>query len=131
MIHPLHFSITAAAFLALGACAAGGVSNNALPSNATVEAEQRQRVTLIGFDCGDNCYLHYRPFGQFDGDFQTALCSVGPCSEWFEEQAMGAQYVARTAIISLGTGKQYDGGGNVMSDDFPAIKSMILEPASQ
>lgn len=114
--------MTATVLLALSACATNGS-----PWSKTATPEQRQRVILTGFDCGDNCYLHYRPLSQPDSDLQTALCSVGACEAWYVDQTMGPEYRERIATITLGIGKQYDGGGNVMSDDFPAIISLKID----
>lgn len=123
MNQPAYFSFAATALLALSACA----SVSEPPWSATATPEQRQRVILTGFDCGDNCYLHYRALSQPDGDLQTALCSVGACETWYADQNMEPEYRERIATITLGIGKQYDGGGNVMSDDFPAITSLKID----
>ncbi|WP_108810631.1 hypothetical protein [Sphingorhabdus sp. Alg231-15] len=113
----------------LAACATSG-SPNAEPAwSAAGTPEQRQHVMLTGFDCGDNCYVHYRPLGQPEGELKTALCTVGACIAWMTEQSYAAKFEWRPATITLGTGKQYDGGGAVMSNDFPAITSLTLEPA--
>lgn len=113
---------------ALSACAASGVSSSETPWSATAPPEQRQQIIITGFDCGDNCYLHYRPLTQPDGELQTALCSVGACEPWYSEQSMGPEFRERIATITIGIGKQYDGGGNVMSDDFPEITSIKIDP---
>lgn len=124
---PVKILLAATTLLAVSACAASNNSTSE-PWSVVAPPEQRQRVILTGFDCGDNCYLHYRALGEPDGELQTALCTVGPCSAWFEEQAMGAEFIARRATVTLGIGKQYDGGGNVMSEDFPAITSLEIDP---
>ncbi len=117
-----------AALLALSACATGGSPASEPPWSATAEPEQRQQVMLTGFECGDNCYVHYRPAGQPDGALKTALCTVGACISWMAEASFASKFEWRPAIITLGIGKQYDGGGAVMSDDFPAITSLTLAP---
>ncbi|WP_229953756.1 hypothetical protein [Parasphingorhabdus litoris] len=118
----------AAAVLTLNACVANdGMSGEAAWSKKDVP-EKRQRVLLTGFECGDNCYVHYRPLGQPDGELKTALCTVGDCISWMAEQSYASKFDWRSATITLGTGKQYDGGGAVMSDDFPAITSLEVDP---
>lgn len=87
-------------------------------------------VTITGFECGDNCYLDYRPLDAADdADTQSALCSVGACEGWFSMQEMPAEYIGRDATIVLGTGKQYDNAGNVMSDDFAEVTAITIDPA--
>lgn len=89
-------------------------------------------IRIVGFECGDNCYLSYRVImanGRVAaGEPKAALCNVGPCAAWFENQAMPTRYVGRRARIVLGKGQQVDGEGNVMSTDFPAIKQLVLDP---
>ncbi|MEP2102056.1 MAG: hypothetical protein ABJP02_11160 [Parasphingorhabdus sp.] len=119
----------AMALLAVSACVSSGPSTNKTPSSITAPAEQRQRVMLTGFECGDNCYVHYRPLGQPEGEVKTALCTVGGCISWMTEQSFASKFERRPATITLGTGKQYDSGGAVMSIDFPAITSLKVDPA--
>lgn len=93
--------------------------------------QQSLRIRIEGFECGDNCYLDYRPLGpdgQPTGEIQSALCSVGACEGWFAEQEMPAAMIGRKASASIGIGKQYDNAGNVMSDDFPEITELQLDP---
>lgn len=92
-------------------------------------AEQPMAIVITGFECGDNCYLDYRLRAEPDGESQSALCSVGECGLWFEEQQMPPDFEGRMANVMIGKGKQYDGSGTVMSDDFPEIKSITIEPA--
>ncbi len=119
-----------AALLALSACVTGKSPASELPWSATAEPELRQRVILTGFECGDNCYVHYRPAEQPEGERKSALCAVGACIAWMAEQSSASEFKLRAATITLGAGKQYDGSGAVMSDDFPAITSLILDPAT-
>lgn len=100
-------------------------------------AEQGLRIVITGFECGDNCYLDYRPLaepgnetdGKTDGEIDSALCSVDRCADWFGEQAMPTEFVGRSATITVGQGKQYDNAGNVMSEGFPEITSLTVDPA--
>ncbi len=117
-----------ATLMALSACAAGGSSDSEPAWSAKGVPEQRQRVMLTGFECGDNFYVRYRSAEQPEGESKAALCTIGPCIAWMAEQSSASEFKQRPAIITLGTGKQYDGGGAVMSDDFPAITSLTLDP---
>lgn len=117
-----------AALLALSACASN-VSPDSEPAwSTTAQPEQREHIVITGFECGDNCYLNYRPQDRPTGERQTALCSTGICADWYSEQEMPAAYIGRGATVTLGIGQQVDGGGNVMSDDFPEIKGIVLDP---
>ncbi|MEH6757364.1 MAG: hypothetical protein V7676_07620 [Parasphingorhabdus sp.] len=140
--------LTAIAIVALSACAASEapaaepdvdsadtetadtVTDASKPAVDHTKGGQSQRVTIAGFECGDNCYLDYSPFAQPDseaGDMMSALCSVDLCSDWFSDQAMPPEFIGRTATIVVKLGKQYDNEGNVMSDDFPEIVSLVVE----
>ncbi|QTD56738.1 hypothetical protein [Parasphingorhabdus cellanae] len=117
-----------AALLALSACASS-VSPAGEPAWSTMAPpEQREHIVITGFECGDNCYLNYRPKDRPTGERKTALCSTGICADWYTEQEMPAAYIGRGATVTLGIGQQVDGGGNVMSDDFPEIKGIVLDP---
>lgn len=137
--------------LALAACAAGEAPA-AEPSADAADTEttdtamddskpadsppagQSQRITIRGFECGDNCYLDYSLIAPATGadpveETQSALCSVDACLQWFEEQAVPPEFVGRSATVTIGIGKQYDNAGTVMSDDFPLITSITVDPA--
>ncbi len=93
-------------------------------------ASNAVRIRIEGFECGDNCYLDYRPLDAADdADTQSALCSVGDCEGWFSNQEMPPEYIGRTARIVVGTGKQYNNAGDVMSDDFPKVTAITIDPA--
>ena len=138
-----HLPLTAIAMLAFTACAAGETpaaerepeaEESAIEEAVTVAAEDAVRIRIDGFECGDNCYLDFTELAPAEGDdpaeeSQTALCAVDACIPWFEEQAMPPEYVGRNATATIGIGEQYDNEGNVMSDDFPKILSITLDPA--
>jgi len=92
------------------------------------------RIRIEGFECGDNCYLNYRVLkatgGAPSGEEQSALCSVDACEAWYMEQEMPSAFVGRTASATIGTGKQYDNAGTVMSDDFAEIRSLVIDTAN-
>jgi hypothetical protein len=113
--------------LALSACAASNMSTGKEPWSQIAPPEQRQHVMLTSFYCGDNCYVRYRPLDQPETEARSALCAVGDCIAWMTEQSDASDFEQRPAIITLGTGKQYDGGGALMSDDFPAITSLDFD----
>ncbi|CAN0552540.1 unnamed protein product, partial [Ectocarpus sp. 8 AP-2014] len=94
---------------------------------------QSQRISVRGFEWGDNCYLDYSLIASAaDPDpveeTRSALCNVDACLPWFEEQAIPPELVGRTAIVTIGTGEQYDNAGNIMDDNFPLITSIRVDP---
>ena len=42
---------------------------------------------------------------------------------------MPTEFIGRSATATIGIGEQYDNEGNVMSDDFPLITSITVDPA--
>lgn len=141
------------ALLALVACAAGkapaaepsadaadtGTEAGDMAMDASKPADspptgRSERIIIRGYECGDNCYLDYSlatpPAGADPAeDIQSALCTVDDCLLWFEEQAVPPELVGRSATVTIGIGKQYDNAGTVMSDDFPLITSITVDPA--
>lgn len=83
----------------------------AYAKNTTTIAE------IVGFECGDNCYLTIKTKAGKEID---ALCSIDLCTGWYENQSMPPKYKGRKVKVIIGTGKQYDGAGNEMGD-FPEI----------
>ncbi|NVD26995.1 hypothetical protein HUO14_03615 [Parasphingorhabdus flavimaris] len=136
-----------AAILALAACGASeapaagpasdsseGAMDASKPDEDVTRAGAAQQVIIRGFECGDNCYLDYSlaapaPDADTAGETRSALCSVDACIAWFEEQAMPPAFIGRSATVTLGLGEQYDNEGTVMSDDFPLITSIKVDPA--
>ena len=123
MIRFIPAALAILSLVALTGCEADGA-----PPAAAI-ADQSEIITILGFECGDNCYLNYRPASDPDGETDSAICTIGPCGDWFEEQAMPPEYTGRRATIRLGLGKQYDNDGNVMSENFPEITSLVIDPA--
>ena len=103
-------------------------TDNTEESTEAVPADNAVRIRIEGFECGDNCYLDYTELAAANAERQSALCSVGACEEWFSMQEMPQEFVGRSARIVMGTGKQYDNAGNVMSDDFAEITSITVDP---
>lgn len=77
--------------------------------------------TISGFDCGDNCYL---TITDKKGKKHNALCSKSACSAWFEKQSMPKRFIGKRVKVTIGKGKQYDGGGNLMGtmDEFIKVQ---------
>jgi hypothetical protein len=102
------------------------------PASAAAKKARMIPIRIVGFECGDNCYLSYRVITASGrpaaGEPKSALCNVGPCAAWFAQQAMPSRYVGRRARIVLGKGQQVNGDGEVMSTGFPAIKQLVLDP---
>jgi hypothetical protein len=68
---------------------------------------------IAGFECGDNCYLTVRTA---NGKERTGLCTAPVCQQWNEKTSMPARFKGKQVRISVGKGKQYDGGGNVAGE---------------
>lgn len=91
---------------------------------APEKADNWQRITIDGFECGDNCYLVYTPAG--GNESESALCEARACDPWFEMQEMPPEYIGRQVRVQFGSGQQVDGSGNVMSEDFPSITKIRM-----
>ena len=76
-------------------------------------------ATLTGLSCGDNCYLEYRTGDS--AEVKSALCLADGCGAWQQGGELPAAYRGRDVFLKLGTGRQYDAAGNVMSEDYPAV----------
>lgn len=101
-----------------------------LPRNrTTLERVNKVSIRIYGFECGDNCYLNYTDLAVAGGISQSALCNVDACEAWFEDQTLPQEIVGLSASITLGMGTQYDNDGNRMSDNFPRITSITVDPA--
>lgn len=102
------------------------------PAEAAAPKARMIPIQIVGFECGDNCYLNYRPITPAGrvapGEPKSALCSVGPCAAWLVQQELPRKYAGRRARIVLGKGKQYDAEGNVVGIGFPEIKQLVLDP---
>jgi hypothetical protein len=138
--------LTAIAILALTACAASkapaaapasDTSDVAMDASKPADSPpsgQSQRITILGYECGDNCYLDYSLTAPAKGEgpasqSRSALCTVDACYPWFDLQEMPPEFIGRGATVTIGIGEQHDNEGNVMSDDFPLILSIAVDPA--
>ncbi len=138
----LPLPLTTIAILAFTACAASETpaaerepeaEESALEVEAADPAEDTVRIRIDGFECGDNCYLDFTELASTEDpepadESQTALCNVDACYPWFDFQDMPPEFIGRTATATIGIGEQYDNEGNVMSEDFPKILSITLDP---
>jgi uncharacterized protein len=75
---------------------------------------------ITSFECGDNCYL---TITDKQGEQHSGLCSAPLCDAWNMASEMPAKFKNQKVTATVGTGTQYDGGGNVMGemDAFAAI----------
>lgn len=76
-------------------------------------AAQSVTGTIRKFECGDNCYLTIKVKR---GKELTGLCTADACRPWNEQAAMPRKLIGRKVLVTLGTGQQVDGSGNVMGD---------------
>ncbi len=94
-----------------------------LAAAAEAETPDLRTITLVGFECGDNCYLVYRQAG---GKNEQALCNAKACDSWNETQALPEALAGREAKARFGIAAQLDSDGNTMSDDFPSVEELLL-----
>lgn len=82
--------------------------------------------TLVGviasYECGDNCYL---TITDKQGVPHSGLCSAPLCDAWNEVAEMPAKFKNKKVKATVGTGTQYDGGGNVMGE-MDAFETLTL-----
>ena len=90
---------------------------------AKAETSDLRTITLVGFECGDNCYLVYREAG---GKDEQALCNAKACDSWNETQALPEALAGKEAKARFGKAAQLDSAGNTMSDDFPSVEELML-----
>ena len=79
--------------------------------------------TISKFECGDNCYL---TIADKSGKERTGLCLAPLCKAWIVNSKMPSKYRGKSVRVTLGKGKQYDDGGNVMGtmDAFTKIEML-------
>ena len=91
-------------------------------STEPADGEAWTAVRITGITCGDNCYVDY--LTEAYGSGGSALCEADICRPWVEMQRLPEAARGRLAEIRMGAGTQYDGDGNVMSTDYPAIVAL-------
>jgi hypothetical protein len=79
----------------------------------SMAAEKVVSGKIVRFECGDNCYLIIKTRA---GKEVTGLCVAKTCQPWNEVAKMPEKYVGRRVAVTMGTGQQIDGSGNVMGD---------------
>ena len=101
------------------------IANNTPKSNPTPNTSNITSTltgVITSYDCGDNCYLTVK---DSKGEEHVGLCSAPLCESWNEVTSMPNSYKNRKVKIGVGTGTQYDGGGNVMGE-MDAFESITL-----
>ncbi len=88
----------------------------------TAAADKNATGTIKAFECGDNCYLTIRTK---TGSDITALCVAKACLPWNELAAIPQKLIGRHVRVTIGTGQQYDGSGNLMGE-FPSFKHVTV-----
>jgi hypothetical protein len=100
-----------------------GTITTALVFTLPVSADdEKASGTIMSYECGDNCYLTIK---SKDGKEITALCVADGCAAWNEQAAMPEELIGQSVSVTIGTGQQYDGGGNLMGD-FPAFTEVSV-----
>ena len=93
------------------------------PTNTSSTSSAPARTltgTIETYDCGDNCYLTIK---NEQGQQHTGLCTAPVCEPWNAIAEMPASFLHKRVQITVGTGTQIDGAGNVMGymDAFDGI----------
>lgn len=88
---------------------------------AATPAAAWQKITIVSYQCGDNCYLEYSTGGD---QTETAMCETPLCRSWFEVQSMPDSEIGKRYEVRMGTTQQFDNEYRVMEEDFPAIVEM-------
>lgn len=101
----------------------GGVPEKDVPAAPAKEAPVYSAITLVGYECGDNCYLVYQDGA---GKEQRALCRAKNCDSWKRAQGLPKALVGKQVKARIGKGEQYDAAGNKMSSDFPSVEELVL-----
>jgi hypothetical protein len=83
----------------------GTTADAAAPQARSIEGRIRK------FECGDNCYLTIVDRSK---KVHTGLCRARACAPWNEATTMPARFVNRRVVVTVGSGVQVDGSGNVM-----------------
>ena len=81
---------------------------------------RRISAKIVGFECGDNCYLTVKPSR---GAEITGLCVAPQCQPWNEATKLPRRVIGARVIVTLGTGRQLDAEGNDMGP-FPSITAI-------
>jgi hypothetical protein len=84
-------------------------------------APKSVRGTIIGYECGDNCYLTIKTK---TGKEITALCAADGCQAWNEQASIPEKLIGRSVKVTIGVGQQVDGAGKEMGE-FPAFTKVI------
>jgi hypothetical protein len=79
---------------------------------------------ILGFECGDNCYLTI--IDKLNKEL-TGLCTAPECAKWNEEVSMPPHYKGRRVAVTLGRGVQLDAGGNKMGEMLAFKKIKFLD----
>jgi hypothetical protein len=78
-------------------------------------------ATIVNYECGDNCYLTVI---DTKGVERAGLCAAPLCDQWNAEATMPDSFKGKKIRFVIGTGQQFDGGGNLMgtTDAFMQIE---------
>jgi hypothetical protein len=95
--------------------ASSGVAGDTPITKENYDKAEWKKISLVGYSCGDNCYVEYTPQTESGGDM-TALCSAEICGEWERAQKLPAAFKGKTAEVKLGKATRADGGGNIVDE---------------
>lgn len=99
-------------------------ANTPSPTPSPKPAGKTLTGTIIGYECGDNCYLTVK---DEQGTEHVALCTAPQCNSWNEVAAMPKSFLKKKVQVSVGRAKQYDGAGNEMGE-MDAFDSITFLP---
>lgn len=63
--------------------------------------------TIVGFECGERCYLSI----EADGAALAAPCHARECAPWVDAQDMPKAMIGREVKATLGAGPYFDAAG--------------------
>lgn len=97
------------------------VDSDKADESHTTKASKTLEGLITSYECGDNCYL---VITDKQGEQHSGLCTATLCEPWNEVAEMPTKFQNQKVKVTVGTGTQYDGGGNVMGemDAFETIK---------
>lgn len=82
-------------------------------------------IILTDYSCGDNCYVSY-VLPAAPADTLQALCAASLCGNWERWGELPEGLRNQRVLARFSVGKQYDGAGTVMRDDFPSVTDIRI-----
>jgi len=100
-------------------------NSNSSEIDKSADSKNYVEIVLDAYVCGDNCYLEYYE-NTPNATKKTALCLAKECGKWESSGTLPSELKNTIALVTFSTAKQYDGAGNVMDENYPAITQIKL-----